>query len=135
MSIGVTDPAPAAPPAEAPLDRARRILSGDVRPDDYLPVTPEVLRLANRVVEAGRERVRSAGIPDVDPAWAREVLFDHILLVHCKNQHVAYLRDDHGIIVLMTGLDEYARMFRELPSELWSGRVGTDYPTDAVFFL
>ena len=128
-------PLPPTPPPEAPLDRARRILSGDIRPDDYLPVTAEVRRLADRVVEAGRANVRKAGYPDVDPAWAEEQIWINMLPVHYLNQHVAYLRDETGMIVLMTGLDEIGEMFRTLPPDLWSGRVVTDYPSNDLFFL
>ena len=32
-----------APPAESPLDRARRVLRGDVRPADYLSVPDDVI--------------------------------------------------------------------------------------------
>ena len=32
-----------APPAESPLDRARRVLRGDVRPADYLSVPDDVV--------------------------------------------------------------------------------------------
>ena len=145
----MSDPATPAPPASAgptangfaglPLDaalaRAARILSGDIQPDDYLPVTPEVRRLTDREMEYARSRAAAAGITELEPEVERRQLEQNLLLVHCKHQHVAYIKDDKGIVVVITGLDEIGEMLRRLPPELWSERLSIDYPTDYILFL
>lgn len=130
-----TTPTVAGPPADAGLARAERILSGDVRPDDYLPITPEVRRLTDRELEHARARYATVGITELEPEVERRQLRQNLLLVHCKNQHVAYIEDDTGIVVVMTGLDEIGEMLRKLPPELWSERLSMDYPNNDIMFL
>jgi hypothetical protein len=141
--IPLADPVvPAEPPhppadprlAEA-LERARRILSGDIRPEDYLPVTAEVRRLTDREMDWARERAVAAGYAELDPCVERRQLRDNILRVHCQKQHVAYIEDDAGIVVVITGLDEIGEMLRRLPGELWSERIKLDYPNDDIMLL
>jgi hypothetical protein len=137
----MTDPTlTAAPPAapESAWARAERILSGDVRPDDYLPVTAEVRRLTDRELDYGRARLKAHVGPDAEPTEGavRRQLHQNLLRVHCPEQHVAYLEDEHGILVVMTGLDEIAEMLRRMPREWTSERVSIGYieGEDAVYF-
>jgi hypothetical protein len=132
---GPTANGPANPATDTALARAARILSGDVRPDDYLPITPEVKRLTDRELEYARSRYATVGITELEPEVERRQLRQNLLLVHCKHQHVAYIEDDTGIVVVITGLDEIGEMLRKLPAELWSGRIATDYPDDSIWLL
>lgn len=125
----------ARPDLDAALARARRILEGDIRPDDYLPVTPEVKRLTDREMDYARARCAAAGFTELDPAVEIRQLRQNLLLVHCRNQHVAYIQDDTGIVVVITGLEEIGEMLRRLPGELWSERVAVGYPNNDVWFL
>lgn len=126
----------ARPDLAAALARARRILEGDIRPEDYLPVTAEVKRLTDREMDWARTRGRNAGYTgELDPAVERRQLVDNLLLVHCRHQHIAYIKNETGIVVVITGLDEIGEMLRRLPGELWSERISVDYPDDNAWFL
>jgi hypothetical protein len=135
MPDPATQPAATAngvPPIEPWLDRAERILFGDIRPDDYLPVTPEVRRLTDREMAYARERLRGA---DPAPCFEERQLRQNLLLVHCRQQHVAYIEDESGMIVVVTGLDEIGQMLRTVPGDLWDGRISIDYPDDSIWLL
>lgn len=129
----MTDPTLAAPPtapaAESAWARAERILSGDVRPGDYLPVTAEVRRLTDREMDYGRARLKAHLGPDAEPTdgAVRRQLHQNLLRVHCAGQHVAYLEDDVGIVVVLTGLEETGEIIRKMPPEWWSSRVKFGY--------
>lgn len=121
---------------DADLARARRILEGDIRPDDYLPVTAEVKRLTDRELDWARARGVAAGFAgELDPSVERRQLRQNLLRVHCQKQHVAYIEDATGIVVVITGLDEIGAMLRRIPGELWSERIAIDYPNDDVMLL
>ena len=64
----ISEPESAAvPPASdrepAFLVRARRILGGDIRPEDYLPVTPEVQRRVDLFMDWARSRAQGQPPP------------------------------------------------------------------------
>jgi len=108
-------PGTLSPPAESAAARAARILGGDIRPTDYLPVTDRVRFLTDREMDFARERLKG-GEPS-DAAVQRQ-LRQNLLLVHHPDEHVGYLEDDHGIIVVVTGLDEIERVIKTVPFEL-----------------
>ncbi len=120
-------PDPAAPPAAEPafLARARRILGGDVRPDDYLPVTPEVqagvdLDLAF-LAEHVRKQFEAGRIPEafgVHPATAVRQRNDRLLSFHHGGQNVACLEDENGVIVLAVGLEQGRAILDAFPYEV-----------------
>ncbi|MBA4063940.1 MAG: hypothetical protein C0501_09555 [Isosphaera sp.] len=102
---------PAAPAAEpAFLARARRILGGDVRPDDYLPVTPEVRRRVDLFLEWAR--ARGNGMPLAPGVEARQERVE-TLSFHHGGENIVYIEDERGIIVLAVGLDRGTDLFRE----------------------
>jgi hypothetical protein len=126
----------ARPDLDAALARARRILEGDIRPDDYLPVTPEVKRLTDREMGYARARGAAAGYTgELDPAVEVRQLRQNLLRVHCRNQHIAYIKNDTGVVVVITGLEETGEMLRRLPGELWSERICVDYIDDDSAWL
>ena len=112
-------PDPAAPPAApdppaaepAFLARARRILAGDVRPDDYLPVTPEVRHRVDLFLEWAR--VRGNGVPLAPGVEAKQERVE-TLSFHHGGVNVAYLEDDAGVIVLGVGLEQSGYVARNL---------------------
>jgi hypothetical protein len=119
MAHDTITPTPAAPP-EAVWDRAARILSGHVRAEDYLPVTPEVRRLTDREMEYGRARLKAHLGPDAEPTpeVERRQLKQNLLRVHYPAEHVGYIEDEHGVIVVVTGLDGTAEFLKRFPYEL-----------------
>src|SRR5690348_4599871 len=77
-SPATTEPAPGEG-EPAFLARARRILGGDVRPEDYLPVTPEVqARVARDLVFAADhlKKAQAAGRAPADLALDPNGRFD-----------------------------------------------------------
>lgn len=104
-----------APPTESAAARADRILHGDVRPSDYLPVTDRVRFLTDRELDYARERLKGA---EPTAEAARRQLHQNLLLVHHPDEHVGYLEDDTGIVVVVTGLEETAEFIRTVPFEL-----------------
>ena len=134
-----TEPAANGHPAPAALDaalaRARRILEGDLQPGDYLPITPEVKRLTEREMDYARARGVATGCTTLDPEVERRQLRQNLLRVHCRDQHVAYIEDDTGIVVVITGLEETGEMLRQFPAELWSERIKVDYVDDDTAWL
>jgi hypothetical protein len=105
---------PAATPEHDPvIQRAERILSGDIRPEDYLPVTPEVRAAVDRDLEFARRRLRG----EPDPEVAARQLRQRLLSVHHGGENVAYLADDLGVVVLAIGLRQVAAVLAGIPYE------------------
>lgn len=104
--------APVTPPAPGlDLPRIRRILSGDIRPDDYLPVTPEVRAGVERDMDF--VRARSAGRPIGPGVELRQL---HLHLLERFDRDVACIENENGIIVLVEGIErigEFLRLFPE----------------------
>jgi hypothetical protein len=116
------------------LDRAHRILSGDVRPEDYLPVTPEVeAYVARDLAFLGAHVNKQAAVGripaavEIDPAGRFDgqglTLFARqrnqwLLSVYHGGQNVAYLENEAGVIVLGVGLEEGGALIRTFPYEL-----------------
>lgn len=132
-------PAPPPPPAEpAFIARARRILSGDVRPDDYLPVTPEVQACVDRDLAFAREQIRKAAeagrIPaayELDPSSAVRQRNDWLLSFYHGRQNVAYIENDTGVIVLAVGLEQGGALLDAFPYEMRKDvGLGTPEPFD-----
>lgn len=113
---------PARPaPAESMVERAERILSGDIRPEDYLPVTPEV----TAGVELDKWFVRTEYGFSMTAEAERRQLNQHLLRVHHPGQQVVCVRDEKGTIILASGLEEYPQFIR-----VFAGRPGLRVSTD-----
>jgi hypothetical protein len=102
--------APAAPDTPAPaepayLARARRILNGDVRADDYPQPTPEV--------EAAL--ARDLAFAPADLATVARLRAGHFLSAHFATRNVAVLETAAGPVVLAVGLDQCAELMRAIP--------------------
>ena len=117
----------APPPVESAATRAARILSGDLRPSDYLPVTDRVRFLTDREMAYARERLKGV---EPDPCVERRQLHQNLLLVHHPEEHVGYIEDDTGIAVVVTGLDEIAEFIREVEPDLWDSRLKVGYVSE-----
>ncbi len=115
MIVGYNEFRPVVPPAPPPdaseytLHRALRILRDGVRADDCLPITDEVRR-----VVAGEEAYFTARLGGTPPAasYMRGILVDQILADQMPDQHVAYLDDEKGVVVLAVGLDDISVLLR-----------------------
>jgi hypothetical protein len=115
------------------LDRAKRILGGNIRPDDYLPVTAEVEAGVRRDLAFAADHVRkrreAKGLPaafEIDP----NARFDGegltlgarqrnqwLLSLYYGGQNIACIEDEKGVIVLAVGLDESAAVINAFPYE------------------
>ena len=127
----VTDPVPA-PPAEPDfLERARRILGGDVRPDDYLPVTPEVEARVERDFAFAADHIKKAHAagripavfdvdattPEFDVPYSIRQRNEWLLSLYYGGQNIAYIENEKGVIVLAVGLEESAAVIDAFPYE------------------
>jgi hypothetical protein len=113
MPDPVTQPAApvnGAPAAEPWLARAERILSGDIRPDDYLPVTPEVARAAGFEMSFARSH-RGEPAPEVEGRQLRQAL----LGFHHGGEDLATLDTDAGVIVLAVGHPQIRELWTVVP--------------------
>ncbi len=117
----------APPPVETAAARAARVLSGDLRPSDYLPVTDRVRFLTDREMVYARERLKGV---EPDPCVERRQLHQNLLLVHHPEEHVGYLEDDTGIVVVVTGLDAIAEFIRTVEPDLWDSRLKVGYVSE-----
>ena len=98
--VAVVEP-PAEPggPEPAFVARARRILAGDVRPDDYLPVPDEVRAAAADFI---RQVETEHGFEVTDEAKQR-TLNDWTLFHHHDGVNVLARYTPHGVLVLAAG--------------------------------
>jgi hypothetical protein len=118
-------PAPAPGGEPAFLVRARRILSGDIRPEDYLPVTPAVEAGVKLDLAVAAEHIRKqfvAGrIPavfEVSPETATRQRNQRLLSAYFGGQNIACVEDEKGVIVLAVGLDQTGALLDAIPYEL-----------------
>lgn len=110
-----TEPsAPTAPPSLGlDLPRIRRILDGDIRPDDYLPVTPAVRADVERDMDFFR--ARAAGRPISPEVEVRQL--HQRLLEPFEDRNVACIENENGIIVLVEGIERIGEFLRLFPME------------------
>jgi hypothetical protein len=107
------------------LSRARRILADDIRPEDYLPLTPEARAAVNRDLAFAREHIQKAAstgrIPTVyepDPSVPIQQRNNWLLSFHFGGQNIAHIENDAGVIVLAVGLDQTRALLDAFPYEL-----------------
>jgi hypothetical protein len=115
------------------LERARRILGGDIRPEDYLSVTPEVqARVARDLAFCADhlKKAQAAGRAPADVAFDPNGRFDGVgltlaarqrnqwlLSLHYGGQNIACIEDETGVIVLAVGLEQSAAVINAFPYE------------------
>ena len=114
-------PVPESEPAF--LARARRILAGNIRPDDYLPVTPEVAEEVDACLRRLREE---EGVPSCEEG-IRLLRNDAALQFHCGGQEVLCRRTALGVIVLAVGTKQVHALQQSLDPDNRSGYV-MEYP-------
>ncbi len=81
---------------ETMLTRALRILGGEIREDDYLPMTEEV-RQSLGLSEAYIRDVRKG---DLVEEARREHIQYLLLTFHCGGRDIVSYQDEHGVAVL-----------------------------------
>jgi hypothetical protein len=107
------------------LTRARRILTGDIRPDDYLTVTPEVQRRVALCLQYAKARGNGQLLaPEVEPRQLRQ----EVLSFHHGGQNIAYIEDDRGVLVLAVGLEQMRSVL-----ETFLSRTSRTITVDAPF--
>ena len=116
------------------LDRARRILSGDIRPEDYLTVTADVEARVQRdfafAADHARKQFETGRIPAV-PEIDLTARFDGfglsvgarqrnewLLSLYYGGQNIAYIENEQGIIVLAVGLEAGGALIDAFPYEM-----------------
>ena len=108
-----------ASPAESPLDRARRVLRGDVRPADYLSVPDDVVPFVDGA--EARTGVR------LSPHY-RQVHIDNLTLQeHYAGEIVLCRHTGEGVVVLAAGGDGVHEVSMALTPEEQS-MVIVEYP-------
>ena len=114
----VTEPLSApGEPEPAFLARARRILGGDIRPDDYLTVTPEVRAAADFELAYVRSHMKIEPLPEVIANQLR----NRMMSFHHGGENILYVEDDKGVAVVAVGEEQIGLLFRTLPAELLNG--------------
>jgi hypothetical protein len=108
---------------DAVLARAHRILGGDIHPDDYLPVTPEVTDAVDAIV---RRLAESEGVP-ANEEGIRLLRNDAVLQFHHGGQMVLCRRTADGVIVLAADADQVFAVQRIIPPTERPGYV-LEYP-------
>ncbi|HEV3438150.1 MAG TPA: hypothetical protein VG122_12370 [Gemmata sp.] len=122
-----TNPSTPAESEPAFLARARRILADDIRPEDYLTVTPEVQRRVALCLQYANARGNGQPLaPEVEPLQLRQEL----LSFHHGGQNIAYIEDDNGVIVLAVGLEHMRSVL-----ETFLGRISRTITVDTPFPL
>src|SRR5262249_23689331 len=107
----------------------RRILAGDIRPDDYLPVTPEVRRRVELFMDWARARAN--GQPPPLPEVEERQLREELLSFHHGGVNIAYIEDEKGILVLGVGLEQSGQIVRTLAGQT-RRRIAVAVPWDGV---
>jgi hypothetical protein len=117
-----TSPATARPAYRPPVgtgddwqQRAKRVLSGDRKPEDYLPVPDEVREAVERDMGYFRERLGGA---EPVPKVAADQLEIYLLAYHHGGQNIGYVGDDRGIVVVAVGLEQIAYVCQVMPYSL-----------------
>jgi hypothetical protein len=93
--------------------RAKRILSGNVQPSDYL-VAP--IEITTRV-EQEISQLRSAGGFEIPTETRQWMLDNYALQYHCSGREVACWRTGNGVIVLALGATNVATILSHIPPE------------------
>jgi hypothetical protein len=96
---------------DALLSRARRVLSGEARIEDYLPVTAEVREATDRDLAFARDRVQGQLAPEVEARQLRQ----RLLSAYYDGQDIAYTEDERGLIVLAVGLAQVSALLNGIP--------------------
>jgi hypothetical protein len=125
------------------LSRAQRILSGDIRPEDYLPTTPDVEAGVKLDLAFAAEHIRSAWeagrIPAVfepDSSVSTRQRNARLLSAHYGGQNVAYIENERGVIVLAVGLEQGGALIDAFPYDMRKDvGFGAPPPADTIDLL
>lgn len=108
------------PSREPYLDYVARILGGDRREEDYLPIPDEVRRGVERDMEFARARAPGMEfVPEVEARQFRQ----RLLAFHHDFENIAYVEDGRGIVVVAVGLEEVGQLTDHFPNQYEAGVV------------
>jgi hypothetical protein len=107
------------PETETPVQRAVRILSGNIRPEDYLPVSDDIIAF----VADGEAR----GGVTMLPEYRQRMISDLALQAHHAGNIVLSRHTSEGVIVLALGANEIDRILESLPPDK-QALTRTEYP-------
>lgn len=115
---------------EAPfLERARRILAGEVRAEDYLVESPRVRRIVDMTMEDFRARGNGQPLaPEVEPRQ----LHMELLSYHFGGRPLLYIEDERGVMVVAVEGEQIEAVIREF-GETHSRQLNFDIPLNTYF--
>jgi hypothetical protein len=131
------------------LERAKRILGGDIRPEDYLPVTPEVEAHVKRDLAFAEEHIRKAheagripavfdadattSEPGFDVPYSVRQRNEWLLSLHYGGQNIAYIENNRGVVVLAVGLEAGGALLEAFPYQMRQDvAFGAPIPPDVI---
>jgi hypothetical protein len=106
------------PAGESVVERARRILGGDIRPDDYLTLPPDAAAKVEWEFEMALQLRPGAVLTETEKHRIRQ---NRALEYHYGGRWVEVLRTPDGVIALATSED--IGLIDTLPDELRRGVV------------
>ncbi len=112
-----TSPEQPTAPGETVVTRAERILSGDIRPDDYLNVPPEVISWVDQHL---------AQFGTVPPQTRQWMIDNNTLHHYFPDREVICWRTGKGVVVLAHGAEVDAVLNALTPEQ--RSKVTTEYP-------
>lgn len=132
--IAASGPHPAGangpPAAESVVERATRILRGDIRPGDYLTLPPEAAAKVEWEFEMAQQLRPGAVLTETEKHRIRQT---RALEYHFGGRWVITLRTADGVIALGSGEDAISRLSREIAEEFQPRmRCEFPYPPDCL---
>lgn len=106
-----------APGHESVVDRAKRILGGDIRPDDYLALPAEAAAKVEWEFEMALQQRPGAVLTETEKLRIRQ---NRALEFHYGGRWVLTLRKPEGVIAFGSGEEAITRLSRDVPEEFQS---------------
>jgi len=106
------------------LARALRILEGDIRESDLLPLPSDAAAKVEREFDIAQALRPEATISEAE---RQRVRLDRTLEFHFSGQPVACLRTPRGAVVLAVGEEEIGALVDAAPADKWQG-VAIEFP-------
>src|SRR5579872_494008 len=108
---------------DATVLRASRILSGDIQPDDYLPISNDILAfVADAEARTGVQMLSE---------YRQKMISELALQAHHAGNIVLTHHTANGVIVIAVGVDEIDRILESLPPDK-QALTKTEYPAPMI---
>ncbi len=112
-------PRAAVPPKREPafLERAKRILAGDIRPEDYRPVPDCVVREADEYLAELRREQGITATPEAREQMIRDRTFQY----HHRYNTVLVKQTDRGVLILAVGDEQIGAVMQKFNPDYRDG--------------